>query len=154
MANITFKQKPSPVLPEHRPIYKMAQAVCIIGYTGRGSKASTLKINLINWALHKKERQKILVEACAKKTIPFAAWGFDPALAIALLLCEAESLTLRTHNGHELTDKGKVFFERIDKDGDLLNLEKEFLKSIGKKLTEELIENESKNWGKHEDQSI
>ncbi len=154
MATINFNPRPSPVLPEHRPLYKIAQAICIIGYTGRGGKASTLKINLINWALSSKSRQEALISSCIKKTLPFAAWGFDPALAIALLLCHAENLTNPTSNGHALTEKGRKFFESISRDTEIFIPDKEFLKLIGKRLTEDLVERESKTWGDYEDTSF
>lgn len=154
MGAIKFTRRPSPVLSEHRPLYKIAQAICILGYTGRAGRASTLKINLLNWALNTKIRERALLAASSRGALPFAAWGFDPALAIALHLCEAEGLTEKTTTGHALTPAGSKFFKTLSADTEVLTSEKAFLKAIGKTLTEDMVERETKKWGQHENQRI
>ena len=104
------------------------------------------RLQLFNWALKSRDRQERLVTAAKIKSLNVQAWGFDPALSIALRFAVAETLVHSVSTGYQITDFGKLFVEDIEKDPDLLSQEKEALKRIGKGITETMVNAVAKGW--------
>lgn len=105
------------------------------------------RLQLFNWALKSRDRQERLVTAAKVKHLNVQAWGFDPALSIALRFAIAEMLVNSVPTGYQITDRGKLFVTDIEKTPELLLQEKEILRRIGKGVTEGIVDVVTKGWG-------
>jgi len=101
---------------------------------------------LFNWALKDDTRQNQLLAAAKNGVLGVAAWGFDPALAIAIRFAIAEGLVDETSTGYGLSDAGKIFTRALIKDPELFNREKRFLEVIGKQITEAMVDSVATEW--------
>ncbi|PST85360.1 hypothetical protein C9I86_19455 [Photobacterium sp. NCIMB 13483] len=146
MSTMTFNRKSMPVLPELRPMYKIAKVLIFLKLCSSGNKASLLKLHLFNWAYIDSNRVKALQLSVEKKELYVGVWGIDPALNMALGFALADQLIEKKANGmYQLTDKGDSFI----KESDLINLfDSEIIefKKIGKKITESMINNATRRW--------
>lgn len=145
MAKLKFTRRPSPVLPEHRPLYKIAQIMLILQFS-RGHKSSVLRLHLFNWALKSAQRIQFLRSAVKDGALPLPTWGFDPALAIALRYALAEQLVEQVANGFRLTDKGAAFINDALKDSEVFVQERVDLAEVCKQITETMVERVAKDW--------
>lgn len=145
-ARLRFERRPSPVLAEHRPMYKIGQVLLILHLASRGGKSSLPRLQLFNWAMKSKRRQGLLALAVGKKVLQVPAWGFDPALAIAVRLAIAEGLVFEKTTGYMISHAGELFVKEILKDTELFERERSFLTSIGKGLTEAMVEATASGW--------
>lgn len=143
---LRFERRPSPVLAEHRPMYKIGQVLLVLSIASRGGKSSLPRLQLFNWALKSPERRAQLVRAVRAKELQVPAWGFDPVLAIALRIVIAEGLVAETSTGYEITESGQVLVKDILKDADLFGPERSFLSTLGKGLTEGMVEATASGW--------
>ena len=143
---LRFERRPSPVLAEHRPMYKIGQVLLILAIASRGNKSSLPGLQLFNWALKATERQALLEKAVEKKELQVPAWGFDPALAIAIRIAIAEGLVAENATGYEISEAGDLFVKEILKDADLFGPERSFLSSLGKGVTEGMVEATASGW--------
>jgi len=146
MAKIKFTRRPSPVLAEQRPLYKITQALLIIEICGRGKRCSLLKLHLMNWALKSRSRISILEIAANNKKLTIPVWGFDPALAIALQFALEETILVVEGSSLKVTDKGNHLIKAVTNDETAFVKEKSHLKKIGKRITEEMVTSVSKGW--------
>lgn len=144
--HLKFQRRPSPVLPEHRPLYKIAQLVLILSLASRGGKSSLARLHLFNWAFKSGDRGERLSHAVRAKSLNVTAWGFDPALAIALRYAVAEGLVSVNGSGYQLTDVGKIFAKSIGDDPEVLWAEKTLLTEVGKGITEKMVDAVAKGW--------
>lgn len=143
---LRFERRPSPVLAEHRPMYKIGQVLLILSLASRGGKSSLPRLQLFNWAMKSAKRQQRLILAVGEKVLQVPAWGFDPALAIAVRLAIAEGLVAENTTGYEISTAGELFVKEILKDADLFGSERLFLSAIGKGLTEGMVEATASGW--------
>lgn len=146
MSQLKFTPRASPVLAEHRTIYKIAQIVLILHFCCRSSQSSLPKLQLFNWSLKTSKREAILLKAAATKSLNINAWGFDPVLTLAVNYAIAEGLVITTSTGYALTDSGSILVNFLIKDNDVLHKEKRVLSAIGKSITESMINEVTKNW--------
>ncbi len=143
---LKFRRQPSPVLAEHRPIYKICQLLLVLHISSRASRSRLPRLHLFNWALRSPERIEQLTRAAAEKVLRVRAWGFDPALAIAVRFAIAEGLVHEASNAYELTDSGMSLVKDILKNRDLFLSDKNALNAIGKGITEGMVDNVAKGW--------
>lgn len=143
---LRFVRRPSPVLVEHRPLYKITQLLLVLQMASRGGKSTLPRLHLFNWALKSTDRIQKLVDAAKVKVLHVTAWGFDPALAIAIRFAVAESLIESTSTGYQLTDKGGAFIAEVLKDANSFAPERKLLMQIGKDITEGMVEKVAKGW--------
>jgi hypothetical protein len=143
---LSFVRRPSPVLVEHRPLYKITQLLLVLQVASRGGKSTLPRLHLFNWALKSTDRIQRLVEAAKAKVLHMTAWGFDPALAIAIRFAVAENLIEATSTGYQLTDKGRTFVAEVLKDSECFGPERKLLTQIGKDITEGMVEEVAKGW--------
>lgn len=143
---LRFERRPSPVLAEHRPMYKIGQVLLILSLASRGGKSSLPRLQLFNWAMKSIKRQEQLVLAVGEKTLQVPAWGFDPALAIAVRIAIAEGLIAENSTGYEISEAGDFFVKQILKEADLFGRERSFLSAVGKGLTEGMVEATASGW--------
>ena len=74
------------------------------------------------------------------------AWGFDPALAIAIGFAVAENLIEPTSTGYQMTEKGSSFIKEALKEASAFASERKLLAEIGKGITEAMVEKVAKGW--------
>lgn len=146
VSKLDFNIRPAPVLPEHRRMYKISQILLILALSSWGGKSTLPRLQLFNWALKSRVRQERLAKAAKERNLNVPAWGFDPALSIALRFAVAESLVNSVPTGFQISDQGKLFVDEIVKDTDLLSHEKEVLMRIGKGVTEAMVDAVAKSW--------
>jgi len=144
--HLLFERRPSPVLVEHRPVYKISQLLLVLHITSRGGKSTLPRLHLFNWALKRTDRIWKLVDAAKAKVLRITAWGFDPALAIAIRFAIAEDLMQPTSTGYQLSEKGRNFIVEVLKDSDAFASERILLKEIGKDVTEAMVDKVAKGW--------
>lgn len=147
MSKLAFNVRPAPVLPEHRRMYKISQILLVLELSSRGGKSTLPRLQLFNWALKSRGRQEILATGAKTQSLNVQAWGFDPALSIALRFAVADMLVNSVPTGYQITDRGKLFVDDIEKDPDLMTQEKEALRRIGKGVTEGMVDSVAKGWG-------
>ena len=143
---LRFVRRPSPVLVEHRPLYKITQLLLVLQMSSRGGKSTLPRLHLFNWALKNTDRIQKLVDATEAKVLNITAWGFDPALAIAIRFAVAENMLETTSTGYQITDKGRTFINEVLKDTDAFTPERKLLTKIGKDITEGMVEKVAKGW--------
>jgi hypothetical protein len=143
---LRFVRRPSPVLVEHRPLYKITQLLLVLHISSRGGKSTLPRLHLFNWALKSTDRIQKLLDAAKAKVLRMTAWGFDPALAIAIRFAVAENLVEATSTGYQLTEKGEAFISEVLKDADAFASERKLLTQIGKDVTEGMVEKVAKGW--------
>lgn len=144
--NLRFQRQPTPVLPEHRPLYKISQLVLVLHLASRGAKSSLARLHLFNWALKSPERFERLSQAVRTKRLNVSAWGFDPALAIALRYAIAEGLISTAGGSYQLTDLGEIFAKSVMEQADALSIEKGLLDEVGKGVTETMVDAVARGW--------
>ena len=148
ISKLRFHRRPSPVLPEHRPLYKIGQLLLILQLASHGKKSRLARLHLFNWALKSKERQAQLLSAARSKSLTVEAWGFDPALAIAIRFGIAEELIEESSTGYRLTLYGADFTIELMGDPEVLAEEKKFLTQVGRGITEAMVERVASGWEK------
>lgn len=146
IASLKFTRRPAPVFPEHRPLYKIGQLLLMLYLACNGGKSSLAKLHLFNWALKDERRWPPLIAAVESRVLKVTAWGFDPALAIALRFAVAERLVEETKTGYKLKNEGRMFLLELLEDEELFADEKRLLQNIGKKITEEMVDVVAKGW--------
>lgn len=143
---LRFERQPAPVLPEHRPLYKIGQLLLVLHLASRGKKSSLPRIHLFNWALKRQERKAILLDAGKKGFLKVSAWGFDPAIAIAIEFALAECLITTNSTGYVLTADGISWVKTICKDPECFSSERHFLEQLGTSITETMVNQVAKGW--------
>ncbi|ORM69177.1 hypothetical protein HA48_19530 [Pantoea wallisii] len=143
---IKFSPKRTPVIPEHRVLYKISQLVIILKETCRGSKASISKINLINWALKEESRIDSLLVSKVTKVLKINSWSYDPALVRAIDLAYSDRLITFKNGAFALTKLGLIFADKIISEGEFMKNDLILLKKIGKSITESMIKDVERNW--------
>lgn len=143
---LRFELRPAPVMPEHRPLYKIGQLLLVLTIASRGGKSSLPRLQLFNWAFKKKEWQARVAAAKNDGTLKVSAWGFDPAVPVAISFAIAEGLIETNPTGYNASSAGEKFISEICKDNDCFSLERSFLSQIGKAITEDMVSRVAKNW--------
>lgn len=146
MNTLKFERRPAPVIADHRPMYKIGQIMLILHLSSRGGKSSIPRLHLFNWALKSERRIEALVKATTSKNLSITAWGFDPALAVAIRYAIGDELIAETSNGYKITEIGESLAKRICADQAILTREINFLSRIGKSITESMIDKVAKGW--------
>lgn len=141
-----FIQRPAPVFVEHRPIYKIGQILLILYLSSRGFKSSLTRLQLFNWLIKENVRKDKVILSIKKNKLDVYAWGFDPALTIALRYAIAEKLIDEDVDTFKLTDKGVDYCMKIIEDETLFEQEKIFLKAVKKSITEKMVDSAAKGW--------
>jgi hypothetical protein len=145
--HITFTDRPIPLYPSYRPMYKISLILMILYYNGYSGKASLLKLHLFSWALKSDKNMEALKDFAVsnlKKNIRF--FGIELTLNRALNLAYAQKLLSVENGNYFLLEKGSQFVKTIVGDKDLFIYEKQSLSLIGKKITEKKITELINHW--------
>lgn len=145
MSILHFERKAMPVIPEHRPMYKICQILLILNISSTGGKSSLIRLHLFNWALKDKSRLKMLVSSSQSGAISFGVWGIDPVLNMALNFGAAEGLIKKINTGFQITHTGKNFLNKGNIQG-LFGDDAERLTLIGKSITEQMVKDVARRW--------
>ncbi len=145
MSKVTFHRKPMPLMAEHRPIYKITQILLILHLASRGNKSSLIRLHLFSWVLKDERRMGILMESAKHDKVLFGVWGVDPAVNISLQYAEAEGLIEKSGLSYRLTQRGAEYASKIDS-GMAFKDDYFFLKSLGSKITEGMVQNIVGEW--------
>lgn len=145
MSKLHFERKAMPVIPEHRPMYKICQILLFLSINSTGGKSSLIRLHLFNWALKDKKRVKALTYSAEEKSISFGVWGMDPSLNMALNFATAEGLTKKISTGYQITAKGKLFLNKGNIE-DLFSEEVKKLNIIKKNITEKMVKDVVIRW--------
>lgn len=144
---IVFTERPIPLYPSYRPMYKVSLILLILSINGYAGKATLLKLHLFSWALksHKNlDALKEFVVSNYRKDLKF--FGIELTLNRALNLAIAEKLISFHDNKYSLLEKGGDFAKYLIQAPDLFIYEKQILKIIGKKITDEKMDDLLKHW--------
>ncbi|MCF6442566.1 hypothetical protein L1077_24400 [Pseudoalteromonas luteoviolacea] len=146
MSKIEFNRRRAAVIPDLRPMYKIAKILMILALCCSGKKASLLKLHLLNWALLDSQRFKALKLSAEQKKLLLGVWGIDPSLNMALQFAVSEKLILRLANGSfQLSDLGLEFMNKSNMIGLLPELSLE-MKALGKGITEKMVNEAVRKW--------
>lgn len=146
-SHIVFTERPIPLYPSYRPMYKVSLILLILSINGYAGKASLLKLHLFSWALKSHRNLDALKEFVVtnyRKDLKF--FGIELTLNRALNLAVAEKLISFHDDKYILLDKGTEFVKYLMQTQDLFVYEKQVLKVIGKKITDEKMDDLLKYW--------
>lgn len=146
---LSFSKRPIPLPAEYRPMYKIALIVMTLKYCCRGESSNLLKLHLFSWSLASEKNMKELRDfVTSNYKTDFSVWGIEPALNRALQLAVAENICdIVGGKNYKLTEKGNKFFEMINADKELFEIEKTFLSFIGKsRITDSRITAMTQKW--------
>src|ERR1700722_6874441 len=133
-----FTRRPMAIAAELRPDWKMAALLLILQLSSRGGKSSLRRLHILNWAL-RSPKNRAEFERVREHQQPLFSFQFrfEPALGRAIDMAAAEKY-VEWVNGKSLqiTAKGKRWLGEITKDESVMYQEREFLKRIGKDVTE------------------
>lgn len=144
---IIFTEKPIPLYPSYRPMYKVSLILLILSINGYNGTASLLKLHLFSWALksHKNlDALKDFIVSNFRKDLNF--FGIELTLNRALNLAIAEKLISFDDGKYKLLEKGTDFAKYLIQTTDIFVYEKQILKLIGKKVTENKMNELLKYW--------
>ena len=145
MATLEFNVRPSSVLPDHRPLFKITQLLLVLLLASRGRKSSLVRLQLFNWVLKEDARREKLVRAAKSQEIDFPAWGLDPTVQTAMTLAAADGLITANSKTVTLTDKGSTFCQRALEE-QLCDDDAAYLRSLKTSITEKMVENIVEKW--------
>ena len=138
---ITFKKRPIPLPAEYRPMYQIAIIAMVLYHCSRAYTASLQKLHLFSWALYSDENMKSLKCILDRNSLPMIHWAIDPAVNRALGLAIADEICVLTSaKKYKLLPKGVNLINKIEKDTNLFQNEKNNLKQIGKRITDEIVD--------------
>lgn len=143
---LVFKRRPSSVLADHRPLYKMGEVALVLYLVSRSKRSSLPRLHLFNWALKTPSRVEALSQAARRRKLSMATWGFDPALAVALRYLCAEKLVAESDGKFTLLAAGEAFATDIVSDKTAMLGAKRDLELIGKGVTEEMVKVVAREW--------
>lgn len=138
MSKLSFTRKPMPILPDHRPMYKLTIILLILYLSSRSYKSSLIRLHLLNWVLKDEKRKSKLLFCAKEKFLDFKVWGIDPALNISLEIAQYEGLIEKSNLSFKLTDKGIQYITEVVKQ-DIFQSTIDYLKCLGKSITEKMI---------------
>lgn len=145
MAFLEFNVRPSSVLPDHRPLFKITQLLLVLLLASRGRKSSLVRLQLFNWVLKDDARREKLIRAAKSQEIDFPAWGLDPTVQTAMSLAAADGLIDATAKAVVLTDKGSSFCQRA-LDEQLYDDDAAFLRGLKTSITEKMVDSIVEKW--------
>jgi hypothetical protein len=138
---IFFRRRPLSLPEDLRPVWRIGLLVLLLGSCCRDGKSSRARLHVLSWSIRTKKNQVNLLAAISGVLIPDTlVVRFDPFLDRALDFAIGEGF-LQHIGGKsvQLTLTGKQFSEEIQQSDSLFVNEKQFINSIGKKLSEDLV---------------
>ena len=152
----TFKRRPTPLACDLRPEWRLHLLVLLVDHCWAG-KSSIQQLHVLDWAIRTHETREALLQFIHGERAPNQTIiRYDPSLNRAVDFAFAEDLLTNREEelvlvrGEEkkqrgpyrvsLAKKGKELVAKLKEDQDLFAEEKQFLKNIGRKLTQKQVE--------------
>lgn len=144
---IVFNERPMPLYPSYRPMYKVSLILLVLSLNGYAGKASLLKLHLFSWALKSHKNLDALKEfVVSNYKIDLKFFGIELTLNRALNLAIAENLISFIDDKYTLLEKGIEFSNYLIKSKELFIYEKQVLKLVGKSITDDKMNELLKHW--------
>lgn len=145
MSGIKFTRRPMPVIPDHRPMYKISLLLLVLKECSVGGKSSLIRLHLFNWALKNKERAKQLIFSAEKKELTFDIWGVDPTVNFAINHAVANGLMLKISTGYQISPKGEEFLNKYEVKKQF-ELNDDFFNVVKKKISQKMVDQVASRW--------
>ena len=129
---------------ELRPMHKIGLILLFLRLNSSASTSSILKIQFLNWVLKTKDLKAQLINETDGKesTYLLKVVRLDPAVNRAVQYAIAENLISLQKTGKiKLTDMGLNIADKIIINEDLFLDEKDYLKKLGKRVSDVQIKN-------------
>ena len=139
----SFEVRPKPVAGDMRIAWRLAVTLLILSHSKK-NKASLAKLHLMNDAVRSNSSRSKLVLLLANE-IPFHDWRMrvEPAFSrnLDFLMGDnfAEWVVTSNRAGVQLTAKGIAAAEEVLTKANLLEIEKEFIVTVSKSVTEKFV---------------
>ena len=137
-----FVRKPMSLPPELRPDWKISILLLILEISSHQGKSSLRRLHMLNWSMRSTSFKRDL-EDRLKTPVPLFRLSvrFEPAFSRAIDLAVGRDLVEWVGgNRLKITSRGKTWVAAIQKDALLMVDEKQFLRNLGKSITEKLAE--------------
>ena len=131
-APVVFRQRPRPLLAEHRVSYRLATVVLVLSRF-RSTAASLQSLHLISWAIRtRRSRSMLLAWWGGRRFADTITERLDPALTVTLNLAISHGLVRLLPAGQrlQLTEAGAELARTVDETEELLVTEKAFLTEL------------------------
>jgi hypothetical protein len=145
----SFKSRPSDLPPDLRPNWRVPLLLLMLHVCCRGGKSTLFRLHVLNWSSRNQENQnKLLANLASDLEYSEVPIRVEPAFVRTIQFAVAEGLVSRVGGDRvQLTDSGKAFANQLVENGAPLGAEREFLRVVGQRLTENWVEGFSK-WGR------
>ncbi|WP_280159450.1 hypothetical protein P5491_012830 [Priestia megaterium] len=145
---ISFQKRPIPLSADYRPLYKIIQLLLVLNVCSHQETASLLKLHLFSWMMSTKEGMDKITQLIVDNRLEkIPLWRLEPSLNRALNFAVGENLLMQKNGKYKLSEKGKILVQDVLKDKELMKIEKTFLTTVGKKITEKKVKELSEKWG-------
>jgi hypothetical protein len=126
------------IAAELRPDWKIGVVLLILHLSSHGGKSSLRRLHILNWALRSSKNRAEFEQVREHQQPLFSfQFRFEPALGRAINLAVGEKLIEWVGGDRlQITPKGKRWVTEILKDEAVMQEERDFLKRIGKSITE------------------
>lgn len=137
----SFQERPTPLQAQSRVIWGLSMVTLILHICCRGKRSSITRLHLLNWSVRSAKNKKLLLEFLENRNSPMSVLiRYEPSFNRAVEYALADGLVEMTgkKGSIKLTTKGQQLSHEILTDDTILKEEKEFLRSVGPAVTEEL----------------
>ena len=142
ITGFSFVRQPISVPPDLRSFRKITQLLLVLKLCSYGGRASSLKLQLFNWALGSADsmsRLRDFVET-SQREIRMDILHLDPAVNRAIEYAVAAGYMDVENNGKvKIASKGKALIDRVLADDTLLSQERSYLTEVGRRVTEQKL---------------
>lgn len=147
----TFRERATPLPSDLRPAWRIAVLLLLLENC-RGAQATLKQLHVLNWAIKDRGAQQAFLEFIRGEVLPSQVIvRYDPSLNRAIDFSLAEGLVLQNRDetgnatasgSHRLalSSTGRAIAAGILSQSDCLAVEKDFLASIGHKVTQGEVE--------------
>lgn len=147
-AQFVLRPKARPMPCAHRPLWRMSIVLLLIEQC-HGGKATVEQLHVLNWAIRSEQTRQQFLDFIRGLRVPSQVNARrDPSLNRALEFAFAEKLIAVETIGSQgetttvgnvrvrVADKGRTLVEFINRNEDCFVVQKRFLNSVGRKLTQ------------------
>jgi hypothetical protein len=138
---ISFQPRPSPLAPELRMTWRLAQFLYLLSACCRGGKSSLRRLHVINWGARTERNRKTLVRALQGTIQPHALLvRVEPSLNRVVDFASGEGLVVIPDGARvEITDRGRVLVKEVAALNDCLVAERTFVHEVGQRVSEQWV---------------
>ncbi|MPY19077.1 hypothetical protein [Paenibacillus glucanolyticus] len=139
----TFQKRPVAIPADLRVDWRIGTLVLILYISCRNSRATLMKLHVMNWAIRNNQGRELFLQLCAGEIGPDnIIVRFEPWLNRAVDIALAEGLIQRINGDRvELSSSGAIMAKEILKKQECFVQEKEFLHTLRKSISEAKLKN-------------